>query len=106
MKPTAPFSESRAAMLRDDPELAAEYLEECLEDGDIELFKVALKHVADARLGGMSALSKATDLNREALYRALAENGNPSLDTLSKVLSAMGMRIAVSVQHPPQLEAH
>lgn len=105
MKPTAPFSESRAAMLRDDPELAAEYLEECLEQGDLELFKVALKHVAEARLGGMLALSKATDLNREALYRSLSENGNPSLDTLSKVLSAMGMRIAVIVQRPPQLDA-
>jgi probable addiction module antidote protein len=101
MKPTSPFSESRIAMLQSDPVLAAEYLEECLEEGGIELFKVALRHVAEARLGGMSALSKATELNREALYRSLSEDGNPSLDTLTKVLGAMGMRIAVSVQRPP-----
>ncbi len=97
MKPSRPFSETLHKMLK-DPELAALYLEDCLEDGDMELFTMALKDVADAR-GGMGYLSQATHLNRETLYRTLSKDGNPRLDTLHKVLGAMGLRIGVSVQH-------
>lgn len=101
MKPSAPFHESRKEMLK-DPKLAALYLEESLQEGNMEEFKQALKHVAEARLGGMAALSKTTRLNREALYRALSEKGNPRLDTLTKVLAAVGLRIGVSVHHEPK----
>jgi probable addiction module antidote protein len=97
MKPSRPFSETTQEMLK-DPELAALYLEACLEDGDMELFTAALKDVADA-CGGMVYLSQATHLNRETLYRILSKNGNPRLDTLHKILAAMGLRIGVSVQH-------
>lgn len=104
MKPTRPFSETRSDLFRKDPKLVAAYLEECLSSGDTDLFKAALKHVADARLGGIGALSQATDLNREALYRALSEGGNPRLDTLTKVLGAMGLRVAVTVQQQPRIQ--
>jgi len=81
-----------------DKQLAAMYLEECLADGDIDLFKKALKDVADAQLGGVTALSRNVDLNRQSLYRSLSEDGNPRLDTLVKVLGALGLRIAVSMK--------
>jgi len=97
VKPSRPFSQTTREMLK-DPQLAALYLEECLEDGDMELFTAALKDVAEA-YGGMSYLSQATHLNRETLYRTLSKDGNPRLDTLHKVLRAMGLRIGVSVQH-------
>ena len=101
MKVRVPFNESRKEMLK-DPELAAMYLEESLQEGNMEEFKQALKHVAEARLGGMGALSKTTRLNRVSLYRALSEKGNPRLDTLTKVLSAVGLKIGVNVQHDPK----
>jgi DNA-binding phage protein len=41
MKASVPFNESRKAMLK-DPELAAIYLEESLQDGNMEEFKQAL----------------------------------------------------------------
>ena len=91
------FDETSKELLS-DPECAALYLEECLEDGDIELFKLALKHVADAQVGGMTKLSQTTDLTREALYRSLSKQGNPRLDTLTKVLDAFGLRIGISVK--------
>ena len=78
--------------------VAAMYLEECLADGNIELFKRALKHVADAQLGGITALSRDVDLNRQSLYRTLSEDGNPRLSTLVKILDALGLRIAVTVK--------
>jgi len=99
MKASTSFDATRKKLL-EDPEAAALYLEECLADGNPELFTAALKHVADARLGGMSALSRATNLNRESLYRSLSETGNPNLETLTKVLGAMGMRLAISTTQP------
>lgn len=93
IRPSRPYSETLKEILS-DPEVAALYLEESLEYGDMELFTEALKHVAEA-LGGMRQLSKKTKLNRETLYRTLSEAGNPRLNTLTKVLAAMGLRIRV-----------
>ena len=61
-------------------------------------FKEALKNVADARVGGMSALAESTNITRESLYRALSEKGNPRFDTLNKVLHAVGLRISVTAE--------
>lgn len=106
-KASVSFDETSNKLLS-DPETAALYLEECLEDGDIDLFKLALKHVADAQNGGMTKLSKTTELTREALYRSLSKKGNPRLDTLTKVLDAFGLRIGVHVKHytTQNLHAH
>ena len=89
-----PFKETSNELLK-DAECAALYLEECLADGDIELFKLALKNVADARLGSMSILAKKTKLGRESLYKSLSKTGNPKLETLKKVLGATGLRLSV-----------
>ncbi len=94
-KPTRPFNKTSQQVLK-DPKVAAEYLEDILADGKMELFTAALKDVADARLGGMSALSKKTDLNRQQLYKTLSKNGNPRLDTLKEVLHAVGLRVSVT----------
>ena len=93
-KPSRPFSVTRNDLLKDS-EYAAMYLEECLADGDIELFKLALKNVTDARLGGMTALARETNLGRESLYKSLSKTGNPRLETLTKVLSASGLRLSI-----------
>ena len=95
MKSSRPFRETQLEMLQDS-ELAALYLEEALANRDMELFKLALKNVAKARFGGMTALSKSTNITRESLYRALSAKGNPRLDTLTKVLHALGLRISVT----------
>jgi len=94
-KPTRPFNKTSQQLLK-DPKVAAEYLEDILADGNMELFTAALKDVADACLGGMSALSKKTDLNRQQLYKTLSKNGNPRLNTLKEVLHAVGLRVSVT----------
>lgn len=95
--PTRPFRQTRAAILH-DPHAAALYLEEALAAGDTGAFKLALRNVVEAR-GGMTALARETELSREALYRTLSEGGNPTLETLSKVLGALGLlRVAVHVE--------
>jgi putative addiction module killer protein/probable addiction module antidote protein len=80
-----------------DPQEAAAYLDAALEDGDTEVFLLALRDVAEARLGGMTTLAQQTGLNRETLYRTLSEKGNPELASLDKLLHAVGLRLAVEV---------
>jgi probable addiction module antidote protein len=96
-KPGRSFDETRQAVLQ-DPEAAAVYLDECLADGNLELFTESLRHVAQARAGGMTSLSLSTDLGRETLYRTLSKKGNPRLDTLKKLLSAMGLRLSITAE--------
>ena len=78
-----------------DPLEAAGYLNAALEDGDKELFLLALRNVAEARLGGMSKLAAASGLNRESLYRMLSGKGNPELKSLDRLLHALGLKLAV-----------
>ena len=94
-KAARPFDFGNLDVLK-DPEQAALYLEEILADGDIEMFKEALKDVAAARVGNMTTLAKKTHLTREALYTSLSRKGNPRLDTLTKVLDAAGLRLTVT----------
>ena len=54
-----------------DPKEAAEYLNAAIEDGDREVFLLALRNVAQAH-GGMSAIAQKTHLKRESLYRMLS----------------------------------
>lgn len=75
------------------PETIAAYLEAAFEDGDPALIKAALGDVARAR--GMSQLAKESGLSREALYKAFGESGNPTLETLSAVMTSLGLKLSV-----------
>lgn len=75
-----------------DPELAAEYLSAAAEDGSVEQLLIALRTVAESH-GGMSALAEKTQLNRQAMYRALSAEGNPTLSTLLTILNAVELDV-------------
>ncbi len=82
-----------------NPEEATHYLNARLEDEDPRVFLMALRDVADAH-GGIRAISRETELNRESLYRMLSKSGNPSLDSVAAVLHACGLRLAVQANAP------
>jgi probable addiction module antidote protein len=84
-----------AEFLTDEQTIAA-YLTEALESDDPRLLARALGAVARAR-GGMAQLARETGIAREALYRALSENGNPELGTALKVMHALGVRLTASL---------
>ena len=46
-----------------------------------------------ARAKGMSKVARETGLSRESLYKALSEDGNPSLATVLKVAKALGLQL-------------
>lgn len=88
------WEESLRERLAASPEYAAEYLNAVLEENDPQAFLLALRHVADAN-GGVSKLAANAELSRESLYRTLSETGNPKLTSLTAVLEALGMQLAI-----------
>lgn len=48
-----------------------------------------------ARSQGMSEIARKAGLGRQALYNALSENGNLTLETLTAVLKALGLELTV-----------
>ena len=91
------YQDSLVKRLR-DPREASAYLDAALEEGDRAAFLLAIRNVIEA-LGGMTKIARHTGLNRENLYRVLSEQGNPELNSLEKLLKALGLRLAVEVDH-------
>lgn len=87
---TTPFD---AAKYIRTPEAVIDFLNDAFESGHQPYITAVLRDVA--RSEGMTALARKTGVNRQALYTALSENGNPTLDTLLKVMAALGMRLKV-----------
>ena len=75
------------------PEEMAAYFEACLEEanGDAAFIAKALGDIARAK--GMSLVARESGLSRESLYKALSGDRIPSLDTVLKVISALGLKL-------------
>jgi probable addiction module antidote protein len=86
--------EATIESFRRDPKFAIEYLNSVLEDGDQEELMLAFRRVAEA-FGGVSQLAADAKLNATTLYRTLSPEGNPELRSLTALLKAMGMRLAI-----------
>jgi probable addiction module antidote protein len=69
------------------------YITAALETGDADFVRDALGLVARAR--GMSEIAKSAGLNRESLYKALGETGNPEFSTVMRIVRALGLRLSV-----------
>ena len=83
-----------AAEVLDTPAAIGAYLDAYLEDGTPEELLRAVSTIA--RSHGKSALARQTGVSREALYRAFRANGDPTLDTLLRMIKALGVRLAVA----------
>lgn len=82
---------------------AAEYIETkddvlatldvAFRDGDIEYL---LKDLGDiARSKGMAQLARELGVTREGLYRSITPTGNPSFETVLKLITLLGFRLRV-----------
>jgi probable addiction module antidote protein len=76
------------------PEAITTYLEAVFEDGDPALIAAARGAVAMAR--GMTEVSRAAGVTRDALYKALTKDGDPRLSTFLGVTRALGLKIRVA----------
>lgn len=81
------------------PEEEAEALTNAFNSGDAGYIAAALGAVARAR--GISGLAEETGLNRTALYDALSEDGNPTLDTIMRVMCALDIKLEAHASDEP-----
>jgi len=88
------FDDMMAESFRKDPAYAVDLLNSILEDGEQGELLLALRQMSKA-FGGVGEIARQTDLNANTLYRTLSEQGNPQVSTLSAILRAMGLRLAV-----------
>ena len=90
---TSSYRQSLLAALLDPAEASA-YLNAALEDSP-QAFLKAVRNVAQSRQ--MVKVAKDAGVQRETLYRSLSEQGNPTFETLSSVLAALGMKISITL---------
>ena len=87
---TRPFDAARYLETEED---ILYYLEAAMEGNDAKHIASAVGDVARSK--GMTEIARKTGLGRQALYNALSENGNPTLETLTAVLGALGLELTV-----------
>lgn len=76
-----------------DPQEAAAYIDAVVEMGDPAALKLALLQVVRAH--GVAEVARRAELGEKTLFRSLSETGNPTLETLQKVLHSVGLRLSV-----------
>ncbi|ACU88730.1 addiction module antidote protein [Desulfomicrobium baculatum] len=81
----------------DNEEVIAEYLTAAMEDPDPDMFLRAVADVARAR--GMTKLAQDSGLGRESLYKALRPGSKPRYETVSKILTALNVKIKAVPAH-------
>jgi probable addiction module antidote protein len=87
---TANWEDGLMEKLR-DPEFAKGYVEACLDEG-VPL-EEALGDVVRAQ--GVTKVAKRAHLDRPNVIRALRPKANPTLGTLRRLLSGVGLELAV-----------
>ena len=101
--PSLPYEDWLVESLK-DPKEAAAYLEAAIEDSDQAVLMLALRHVAQAH-GGVAKIARKAKLTREATHRMLSKTGNLELRSLTAVLAATGLRLAVKPVEKRQQKA-
>ncbi len=79
--------------LQSEEDIAA-YLDAVFEAGDPDEIRDALGHAARAR--GMTDIAQSVGISRSGLYKALSDGGNPSFETVTALLKALGVRLSIS----------
>jgi len=83
-----------AELYRSDPALALDVINGILADGEQAELLSVLRQLAQA-FGGVQTIAEQAGLNPTQLYRTLSPEGNPALSSLTAILRAMGLRLAV-----------
>ena len=83
--------------LKEHPEEIPGYLNACLEE-DARTFLTGLKTVVEAKYGGAQGLARETGLHRVSIQNMLTEKGNPRLQSLETILTALGLHLSVGGQ--------
>ncbi|SHE25477.1 addiction module antidote protein [Actinomyces glycerinitolerans] len=83
-----------AADYLDDDDAIIAYLNEAAAQDDPKLLQAALGDIARAK--GMRGIAEQVGVGRESLYKSLSGAGNPSFQTVARVVRALGGRITIT----------
>lgn len=84
------------------PEAQNAYLATAFETGSVEHITTALSIIARAK--AMTYVAEEAGITREALYKALSPEGDPSLSTLISIAKALGIQITAQVAPPARIK--
>ena len=87
---TTPFDPAEYLGSEDD---IVEYINSWMEDGSPREIARALGDVARSK--GVTEVSVGTGAGQQALFAALSEDGNPTLEMLTAVLDALDLELCV-----------
>lgn len=90
-KPSKPFEIGNLTFLK-DIEQAKLYLEECLIDGNIQLFQEALKDIAKART---KTSSYSRNNQAEIHLSEFLDTDRLSMESVFNVVQSLGMRFSI-----------
>lgn len=76
-----------------DEEDVLAYLKTAFEEGDTADIITVLGAISRSK--GMAEMAKRTGVGRESLYKSLSKTGNPSFDTVLKILKNIGLCLTV-----------
>jgi probable addiction module antidote protein len=76
-----------------NPDFAADYLAAAILENDEEFLTEALAKVI--KIHGATKVSEETGITRQAIYKMLSGEGNPSFKNITKLLEAVGLELTV-----------
>lgn len=82
-----------AAEYLDSEKAIAAYLADAFDSMNDDVMLAALRDVAKAR--GMSRVAADAGVQRESLYKSLAEGAKPRFDTIVKLVGALGVKLVI-----------
>lgn len=86
---------------RDHPDEIEGYLKACFEeyakDGCTPALLSSLRMVAKVK--GISRIAEETGMTRNGIQKALSEEGNPRLESITAIMQAMGYRLVPEKFH-------
>lgn len=95
------FDEDLQAQLT-NPEFASSYINSVIDNQNADYFIIALSRIVKAY--GFASVAQKSGIGREALYKMLSENGNPSFVNVVKILNACGLIYYLRPAGRPALE--
>ena len=97
---TRDFKQTLCERAEQDPDFACALLDEASTlflNGEPELARVILRDLVNATIG-FEQLAQEVHKSSKSLHRMLSGNGNPTMDNLASIFTALRQKLNVSIQ--------
>lgn len=97
-KPSVKYDDWTMERMKKNKKEAFEYLKTSLEENAdyLPAFLLSLRRVSEAYEMSLEDIARESGISTAAIYKALGEKGNPTIDTLSSILRTMGFKLTLT----------